>query len=321
MTYSTGNLIAATDYNTFTSGINTPWNTYYGQTALGTVATGGTVTAVQWDSVVNTIASLGNHQPTTITSRSAPTAGTTIAALANVQTDITNTSNNYLNAYAVGSQYTAWTGTSSKTAATGSGSSAWNITFTHTMTFASTAAMGYFFYAGGYVQLQFGKSSTGTVADTEWNTFIGANGAGGVVAGKVIFTSSSTSKTIASVAYTGTNKTGGTGTPSVLATGIGFAQLTGSAQTIYTQYDTGTAYSGNYVTITAYTSGSTIIFTTTWHDNGDTNPGSTAQISGGTATSGTTFGTAPTTILTYYPPETTYLTNSWGTPTVAATTA
>ena len=38
-----------------------------------------------------------------------------------------------------------------------------------------------------------------------------------------------------------------------------------------------------------------------------------------TATTGITFGTAPTTVVTYYPPETTYLSGTaWGTPTVAS---
>jgi len=49
-----------------------------------------------------------------------------------------------------------------------------------------------------------------------------------------------------------------------------------------------------------------------------------ANISGGTATnspSTTITGTAPTTLVTYRPPSTTFLSNSWGTPTIAATTA
>jgi hypothetical protein len=49
--------------------------------------------------------------------------------------------------------------------------------------------------------------------------------------------------------------------------------------------------------------------------NSDSDP-----ITGGTAASGATPGTAPCTIVTYYPPETTNLTSTWGTPTVAATT-
>jgi hypothetical protein len=324
MTYSSGGLIQATDYNGFVSttsaaNINATWNSTYGQTALGTVSTGGTVTAVQWDSVVNTIASMGNHQATTITSRTAPSAGDTIAVLSNVGTDIGNCYTNRYNAYAVGSQYTGWTGTSSKTTSTGSGASAWTITFTHTVTFANATSATNFFGAGGYIQFQFGKSSTGTVADTEWNAFIGAAGAGGVVAAKIIFTSDSSSKTIASNTWTGTNKTGGSGTPTTLAGSIGFNQLTPSSQTIYKQFDSGAAYSSNYVQITASYSAPAITFTTTWYDNGDSNVGSTAQISGGTALSGTTFGTAPAVLCTYYPPETTYLSNTWGTPTIAAT--
>jgi hypothetical protein len=56
-----------------------------------------------------------------------------------------------------------------------------------------------------------------------------------------------------------------------------------------------------------------LVITTTWSaSDGD-------PISGGTAASGATPGTAPCTIVTYYPPSTTYLSNTWGTPTVAAT--
>ena len=202
----------------------------------------------------------------------------------------------------------------------GSGSSAWTITFTHTVTFANTTALYSFFNAGGYIQFQFGKTSTGTVADTEWNAFIGNGTANGVVA-RIVQTGAAASKSIASTSYTGTTKFGGSGTPGTLATSIGVYALTGSPQTIYKQFDSGSAYSSNYVQINASISGSVITYTTTWYDNGDGNAGSTAQISGGTQGSGATFGTAPTTLLTYYPPETTYLTNTWGTPTVAATVA
>jgi hypothetical protein len=59
-----------------------------------------------------------------------------------------------------------------------------------------------------------------------------------------------------------------------------------------------------------------LTYTTTWFDDGTA---VSAVITGGTAPTGATFGTAPTTLCTYYPPETTYLSNTWGTPTVAAT--
>ena len=318
MTYTAGSTIVATDYNGFVSttagaNVNATWNSTYGQTAISTVSAGGTVTATQWATLVNTIASMGNHQLTTITSRSAPTAGTTISILAAVNTDITNCYNNRLNAYASGSQYTGWTGTNSKTSATGSGTAAWSITFYNDVTFSSSTTKDYFFGAGGIIRLQFSKTSTGTDIDPDWNGFATA-------CGTLSFTGTSTSKTIASVSYQGTNKIAGSGTPTTLATNIGAAQLVGSNQEIFLQY-IGGAYSGSYIQVLAYNlSASVIRFTTAWVQPAVSGPGQTNNISGGTAASGATPGTAPCTICTYFPPETTYLSNTWDTPTVAAST-
>jgi hypothetical protein len=330
MTYSTGGLIQATDYNGFVSttagaNVNATWATAtagagYGQTALSTVNAADTVSATQWSTLNNTISSIANHQGTSITARSNPTAGQTIATLAALNTDITNCYNNRNNAASVGGQYTGWTGTTAKTGSTGSGSSSWTITFTHTVTFVNTSALYSFFNAGGYIQFQFGKTSTGTVADTEWNAFIG-NGTSNGVVGRIVQTGAAASKTIASTSYTGTTKFSGSGTPTVLLTSTGVYALTGTPVTIYQQFDSGTAYSSNYVAINASISGAVLTYTTSWYDAGDANVGSTAQITGGTAPTGATFGTAPTVLCTYYPPEVTYLTNTWGTPTVAATVA
>jgi hypothetical protein len=317
MTYSVGGLIQATDYNGFasTSGsnINAIWNTAYGQTAVSTVSAGGTVTAAQWSTLNSTLTSLGNHQGTSLTSRANPTAGSTISILSNLGTDITNCNTNKFNAYASGSQYTAWTGTSSKTSATGSGGSSWTITFTHTVTFSSTTAASNFFNAGGLIKLQFSKTSTGALGDPGWNNFI-TN-----VCGAVFFSADATTKTIAGTSYQGTKVVGGSGTPTVLATGTGYNQLTGTPVTIYRQFDSSYTYTSNYVQINASVSGSTITFATTWFAATDVKPD--ANISGGTATTGISFGTAPTTVVTYFPPETVYLTNTWGTPTVAASVA
>lgn len=331
MTYSSGGLIEATDYNGFVSttagaNINATWGTAttsggYGQTPLSTVSAGGTVTATQWATLVNTLSSLGAHTGTTLTSRTAPTAGQTITALAAVNTDITNCFTNRNNAATIGSQYTGWTGTSSKTTATGSGSASWTITFTHTVTFGNTTNLYSFFNAGGIIRIQFGKSSTGTVADTQWNSFIGAAGAGGVVAGSINLTGAAASKTISGTAYTGTTKIGGSGTPTTLATSTGVYALTGSPVTIYKQFDSVATYTGNYVQVDASISGAVITLTTTWFSDGGAAPGSTDAITGGTALSGVTFGTAPATLVTYFQPESTNITNTWGTPTIAATTA
>lgn len=321
MTYSVGGTIEATDYNGFVSttvgaNVNATWSTGttsagYGQTALGTVSTGGTVTAASWASLVNTISSMASHQGTTITSRTAPVAGGTIAVLAAVNTDITNCYNNRGNAAASGAQFTGWTGTNSKTTAT-SGAT-WTITFTNTVTWASADAARYFFNAGGTIKIDVSKTATGDVGDPEWNDL--AN----TLCGDIYITGGDYTQTIAGVAYTGTTKIGGTGTPNTLLTTTGWFDLgAGAAATIvYKQFADTAPYTSNFIQhAIAKNAGSTALtITTTWSaSDGD-------AISGGTAASGATPGTAPCTIVTYYPPSTTYLTASWGSPTVAATTA
>ena len=317
MTYSSGSLIQATDYNGFATSVNGVWNTLYGQTSIGAVSTGATVSATQWATLFTSITQTAAHQGTSITALTNPSAGNLIsyvAALSGDITAITTVANEY-NAVSSGAQFTGWTGTASKTSATGSGGASWTITFTNTITFPSAAAASFFFNAGGTVKLQLSKTSTGTVADTEWNNFVNN------VCGTIILSSTGASKTINGQTLTGTTLVGGTGTPTILATGTGFAQLTTTPTAIYKQFDSGAAYSSNFLQVNASIAGAALVLTTIWFDGGDNNPGSTAQISGGSATSGISFGTAPTSIVTYFPPETTNLTNVWGTPTVVASVA
>ena len=320
MTYSSGGLIQATDYNGFVSttagaNINATWSTGvtsagYGQTAISTVAAAGTVTATQWASLVNTVSSMASHQGTTITSRTAPVTGNTISILSAVNTDITNCYNNRGNAVANGTQFTGWTGTNSKTAAT-SGAT-WTITFTNTVTFASADAARYFFNAGGRIKIDVSKTSTGATGDPEWNDL--AN----TLCGDIFITGGAYSQTIAGTVYTGTTKSGGTGTPNTLATTTGWFDLTaGAAATIvYKQFADTAPYTANFIQHSiAKNAASTVLTITTLWSASDGDP-----ITGGTAAVGATPGTAATTIVTYFPPSTTYLSASWGTPSVAATT-
>jgi len=332
MTYSSGSIILATDYNGFVStnagaNVNDIWGTGstdkgYGQSALATVSAAGTVTATQWASLVNTISSMASHQGTTITSRTAPVAGNTITILANLNTDLTNITANRGNAAVVGTEYGIFSGTTSKTAATGSGTTAWTITFTHTVTFASADAARYFFNAGGRIRLQYGKSSTGTDTDPDWNTFAGQCGSI-YLTGRV----NGAAQTISGTSYTGTTRVGGGGgTQTTLATTTGWYQLTASPTTIFQLNNATSPYSGEYIRTTATATSTTVVtFVTTWVSDGSSGAGTSANISGGTATSSpstTISGTAPTTLVTYIPPSTTYLTSaSWGTPTIAASVA
>lgn len=327
MTYTVGGLIQATDYNGFVStnsgaNVNATWSTGtsdagYGQSALSTVSTGGTITATQWATLVNTISSIASHQGTTITSRSAPVTGGTIQILSNVNTDLTNCYNNRGNAAGTGTQYTSWTGTSSKTSATGSGSTPWTITFTHTITWASADAARYFFNAGGRIKWETNKTSTGNLADAEWNDL--AN----TLVGDIFITGGTATQVISGTSYTGTTKIGGTGTPTTLLTTTGWYDLTTGDTNIYRQFADTSPYTGQYINLAARTAGSgtQLVLTTTWVDPGGSAIGSSDNISGGTATTGITFGTAPATVVTYFPPSTTYLSNTWGTPTVVASVA
>jgi len=330
MTYTAGGLIQAADYNGFANdsanNVGNIWSTGstdkgYGQTAISNVAVAGTVTATQWATLVNNLANLGSHQGTTITARTAPVAGNTITILNAVATDINTLTGSRGNAAASGTEYGIFTGTTSKTTATGSGQAAWTITFTHTVTFASADALRYFFNAGGIVRLKYGKSSTGTDADPDWNNLAGQCGSINLT-GRV----NSASQTIAAQAYTGTTRLGGTGgTQTTLATTTGWYNLTGSPTTIFQLNDAVSPYSTNFIRTQATATSSTVLtLVTVWSDDGTSGAGTTANISGGIATtspSTTITGTAPTTLVTYLPPSTTYLSAAWGTPTIAASVA
>lgn len=330
MTYVSGGLIQAADYNGFVNdsanNINAIWGTGsgdkgWGQTAISTVSAGGTVTATQWATLVANLATAGSQTNSTLTSRTQPVAGNTISILTNVATDINTVTGNRGNAAAVGTEYGTFTGTTSKTTATGSGTTAWTITFTHTVTFASANAARFFWNAGGRVRLQYGKSSTGTDHDPDWNTLAGQCGSIWI-SGRV----NGAAQTIAGTSYTGTTRIGGTGgTQTTLATTTGWYNLTTSPTTIFQLNNASAPYTPEYIRTTATATSSTVLtLVTTWVDDGSSGAGVSSNISGGTATASpatTITGTAPTTLCTYVPPSTTYLTNTWGTPTIAASVA
>jgi hypothetical protein len=331
MTYTAGSLIVATDYNGFVStngaNVNGIWSTGattsgYGETALSTVSAAATITASQWATLNSKVSAMASHQGTTITSRSNPVVGDTIAILANMATDITNITSARGNAAASGAQTTSFTGSTSKTTDTGSGSTPWTITFTHTITWASADAARYFFNAGGRIKWETNKTSTGNLADAEWNDL--AN----TLVGDIYITAGSvlSPQAIAAANYTGTTKVGGTGTPVTLTTATGWYNLLTTDTLIYKQFADTAPYTGQFIAVNAKTAGTgtQLVLTTTWVDPGGSGTGSSDVITGGTATASpfTTFGTAPTTLVTLFVPSSTYLTSAaWGTPTIAAAVA
>ena len=291
MTYSAGSNILASDYNTFATNVNSVWNSLWGQTALSGVSAGGTVTATQWSTLASTITNAYIHQSGSNPSVASPSTGTNISIITNLATAVTYIQNHPYDCYAY---FGTSTSATNNAGPRGSANAAWSVTWTQTLGFASTTNRSRWFYAGGTVLITYSKTTTGTLMDPTWNAFVAA-------CSVITFTSTSTSKVIVGVTYQGTNKTGGSGTPTTLATNIGYDQLTGSDQTIFLQYYPTYPYTGSYIQTLARLSGNDVIFTTNW-----------VQPASGYAFEPVNISTGGETTLQQKSPEQVYITNTWG---------
>jgi len=159
--YQTGDTILDDHYNGFANdnspnNINKIWGTSngtfgYGQTnTVSTVSAGGTVQASQWNTLLNRLQSIGDHQGTNITTPDSGqlATGDPIAAILEISTDITSIGNNKYNV-ASGNLTESSNPNSVNRTFTGS----WSTNTIHEVkvTFASSDAMRYFFNAGGKI--------------------------------------------------------------------------------------------------------------------------------------------------------------------------
>ena len=319
MAYSTGSVILDDDYNIFATGnasgtgdnnvanVNTVWGVGvgdkgYGQTTLpvlSAVSAGQTVTATQWATMLNRISSAASQQGSTITPIVNPVAGNTISAYAALSTNITTIFNNRLNCAAVGTSITSGGAVSRTTSWTSS------VTFTQTVTFASGNAARYFFNAGGRITQSWSRTG-GSVNDQ--NTAITDLC---TACGTLNYTAGTGTQTIAGGSYTGTTKTGGSGSPTISTT-TGYYDYTTSDVQVFTQSASSYyGYEGNSITVNIKTNGPQ-------GSNGDT--GNIITITSVVAKPGglTTVDGTLTSTITLIPSSTTYLTTtSWGTPTLA----
>jgi len=280
------------------------------------VAASDTVSATQWASLGNNLGTAGTQTSSTLTSRTAPVAGNTISILTNVSTDLTSITTNRGNAAASGTQSSTWTGNVAKMSGTGTGTNAWTIVWTQTVTFPSANQTRYFWNAGGLVTLDMSFTANAIDNDPEWNRLVGYVGTL-TLAGRV----NGAAQTIAAVNYTGFNRSGTGGTQTTLATTTGWYNLTGSPTTMLLLADDTSPYTGDTITVTATATSSTVLtLITTWTSSSRAGAGQATNISGGTDTTSpfTAFGTGPAVLCRFKPPSTTYLTNSWGTPVVAS---
>ncbi len=190
MAYTAGDTILDDEYNTFVNSSSSPFgynhfagtgSTVYGlgQTHISTVSAGGTVNAAQWNSLMTGIDNIANHTNDTMTSRSAVSAGDTIAIKAAVAADLAT-----LAASVAGGSTGATALTTSSAKQTSSSSSTWygSHTVEHSVTFANANTMRWFFNAGGKINVQKSRTGNGasgggaTTKDSNWTNLYAALG-------------------------------------------------------------------------------------------------------------------------------------------------
>lgn len=296
MSYASGGLIQATDYNTLSTNLQTVWGTGTGNkgwgqstSAISSVTNVDNVTATQWSNLIGKTNAALAHQGLSLITPSSVTVGDIITYYAAISTGITNITN-----AASGTTGIALTDSTSNNATyTGTWGSTGNrgIKFTHTVTFASGDAARYFFNAGGRLALGFSRTGgAATTRNSEWSQLA-------TRCGQWRFSALSM------------RQEGGSGSPTIPGS-TGYWNTGTTATQQITLYDGYEAYSTNYITTHAKLSGTVqnggypvITLETYWINTWSNTYQETVD------------GTA-TTSLIIQSPSTTYLTNTWGTPTV-----
>lgn len=291
MTYASGGLIEATDYGTaanlgFVGCVNAIWGTGtgdagYGQTELPPVAAATTVTAVQWQNLIDRIDKMRQHQSGVTSGLTSPSPGSIITFLSTLTTQLSTITTNRLSI--TGVQTTA--NATAMTNATG-----WIGTAVKEVSYSwpNANAMRYFFNAGGYVSFTGANSAlAGNTKSTDWDALLTACG-------------------VVRINAQSSQKVGGSGTPTVNNTNLGFYDLTTSDQTILQQYSTTATggYNTNFATfqarLNAAPGSATVLFMKM------TLTDASADVLDDTVT-----GTVQLDF-SHTPPITTYLANTWG---------
>ena len=310
MSYAQFNLIEASDFNTFVGGnptttantLNATWATGggtagYGQAAVANVSVGASVGASSWNALVSNTASAASHQGSSITSVTAPVAGSTITFFSAIPTNLSTIYSNRLNAAAQGS-------TTANTATYGSTWSA-GLTFTHTATFANGDAARYFFNSGGQIAMTVSHPS-GTGINLLFNDLCSNIGT------VVMSAPSSGTVSIAGTTYNGITKIGGGGNSPTIDANKGYYAMTSSNATVFTQTaSTGpSGYLSSFIRFIAKSNG-------TQGSNSDAGSVITIYTIWDEIPDGLTAAANSATTMTIRPPSTTNISNTWGTITLA----
>jgi hypothetical protein len=316
MVYAVGGLIEASDYNGFIStnatNLNDLWNVGsvdkgYGQTALTTVNVNDIVYATlglsgEWNKLFQTIIDISDHQGTVLGAwiNSNPVTGDIIYYEPQLSNNLTLIETNRLNA-------AAQSGTTSTTI---TNNTTWNdsLTFTWTITFANHDSARYFFNAGGQLSIDC-VHPPGMIFDIDQLVSDICSDAGTIW----LSSTSGAAVTLSGITYNGVTKVGGANPGGLtINQNNGFYALGPALATLIQQ--TGDLaynyYNNSFLRISASYDGAGTITIEALIDEVNT----VAPAYGGAVVS---IGTTST--LTVRPPSTTYLTNTWGAPTITST--
>lgn len=325
MAYTTGGTIQAQDYNwlawggnvtgTYTSSINNlavVWGVGTGSYGYGQSVTGidalsaaATVTATQWAGLVYLLNKTLAHQSGSAAQLASGSnigivAGATITSFSNVSTSIGTIVTNR----ALFNATRGTTTTGSNLDATWNSATPTTFQQVRTITFDDADKMRYFFNSGGRINLILTTvSGTDNLKETSWTNLLN-NGIGTL-----------------SLDYTTSARSGTGYTLTTDGSATGFWDLTGGTDyTLIKLTDTVAAYTSNYVEVLAKVTGTagsngglgTVITLTINYSDG-------AADSSGTGAFNDEINMTMRTRIDVLKPETTYLSDVWGTITVAAT--
>lgn len=298
MAYTTGGTIEAAHYNGFVGSVNALWGTGTGvrgigqSSTVGTVAAGNTVTATQWSDLLNRVRSLSNHYgrngSITIDTVSNPSAGNTISVFSTLAADI-----GHLDGFQAATTAISLQGA---TATTISNAGNFQGTFTARarLTFSSANAARYFYNAGGRVYFSTNLSGgTGDSKRNEWANLATASG-------NFIFDPHTS------------GKSGGSGTPNTNNGNAGYWDSPNGL--VFRQYEDTGPYTASRIDFNIFApnagSATTQDFQVSWHDDAADQTGYNKNIYNvldqvdGTKNA----------VFYWQPPHTTYISNTWGTP-------
>lgn len=229
MTYSSGQRILASDYNTFLASVSSVYgigngDSGYGQTAVNQdpISIGDPVRAAEWTALRTMMVVCATHQGTSTSGLiSSPSVGGPVSASAAMTTIVQNLTTNRLTASSAGMTLT-------NAAHTVTRSSTWSTTIDTTVDviFASEDAARFFFNSGGELRIRFGHPNGTSGQDDVWRTIFGSS------IGTITMTARDA------------RRSGSQGA----ASGLGYYELFDAAQPIYTGTNIGGIYSATYST-------------------------------------------------------------------------